>query len=193
MKSKMNRRILLLLSCIVLAAALSVSGTLAYLTVRTETIINQFEPGRVNGNIEETFENNIKSSIKVQNTGNIDCYVRILLIPYWVSQYGSRVGEDAWKLEVEFNETDWFAREEGGMIYYYHRAPIAPEELTKELLADGCTIQLKASDDGTLYQALDVFAECFQAELPNAVVPYWGVEVDEDGMLIEDNSKEEGL
>ena len=192
MKRKMNRRILLLLSCIVLVAAFSAGSTLAYLSVRTDTIINQFEPGKVNGNIEETFENNIKSSIKVKNTGNIDCYVRILLIPYWVSQYGSRVGEDAWDLMVKFNETDWFAREEGGMIYYYHRSPIAPEELTGELLAGGFTIPLNASDDGTLYQALDVFAECFQAVLPDAVVLYWGVEVDEHGMLIEHNSEEEG-
>ena len=191
MKSKMNRRILLPLSCIVLMAAFSVGGTLAYLSTNTETIVNQFEPGKVNGNIEETFENNIKSSIKVKNTGNIDCYVRILLIPYWVSQYGSRVGEDAWELKVEFNEIDWFAREEGGMIYYYHRAPVAPEELTGELLAEGFTIQLTASEDGTLYRALDVFTECFQAELPDAVVSYWGVEVDENRMLIESGG--EGL
>ena len=184
MRSKMNSRILLLLSCIVLATVFSVNGTLAYLSVRSETIVNQFEPGKVDGNIEETFESNVKSSIKVKNTGNINCYVRILLIPYWVSQYESRVGEDAWELNMQFNQVDWFSREEGGMIYYYHRAPIAPEDLTAELLAEEFTITLKASEDGTLYQALDIFAECFQAELPEAVELYWGVEVGEDGSLI---------
>ena len=70
-----NRSFVVLAALLVLVLGI-VGTTLAWLTDKTKDLTNTFEYAKVSCNVEETFENNVKSEVKVKNTGNTDAYIR---------------------------------------------------------------------------------------------------------------------
>ena len=54
--------ILVLLCC-------TVAGTVAYLVTSTDPVTNTFTPAHVSTAVDETFENGVKSDVKIKNTG----------------------------------------------------------------------------------------------------------------------------
>ncbi len=87
---KQNRKVLLFSSALALFLAVSIGGTYAYSMAQTATKENPFVKGKPGIEIYEnnsstptasnTVDNSIKL-VKVQNTGNIPAYVRVMLVP----------------------------------------------------------------------------------------------------------------
>lgn len=157
---------------IILSISLIVGVTVSYLSAITEDKVNVFVPGDVSCDVVEVFSNNVKSSIKVQNTGNTDSYIRLNLVSYIQNDEGNIIGANA---EVPYFEIsgDWVLGADG---YYYYKYPVKPGAFTGELLAEGETITLQYSEDKA--QVIEVFAEAVQSNPSDAVLYAWGVEAD---------------
>lgn len=173
-----------------LVLLLSVGGTLAWLTARTETITNTFQLANFNIDIEEKFDNSIKSDVCVKNTSDVPVYIRVALVPTWVDRAtGDPVGKQASLNDLTI---DW-GPEGGSEIaaapgndwirigdYWYYTTPVAKDASTKNLI-DTATIEYEANS--TEYLRLEVMADAIQAEPVKAVTEAWGVTVDGNGTI----------
>lgn len=86
----MKKKPLLLL--IAITALLTVGITLAYMFRQTAPIKNEFTEANVACSVQETFDGTQKTSIKVKNDSNIDCYLRVRLVSYWQNANNEIVG-----------------------------------------------------------------------------------------------------
>lgn len=166
-----KKRILLVALCVVLVAALAIGGTVAWLTASSDAVTNTFTPGDVTVGIEEEFSSDktAKTSAKIQNTGNVDAYIRVAVVVNCIDSDGNVIvgTPSTWTAT-----NDWTKL--GG--YYYYNSVVPAGEATENLLA-GDGVVLKDSD-GNLY-SVDILAQGIQAaggtgNTP-AVTEAWGV------------------
>lgn len=166
-----HRRALLAL-CLLLVLGAGIGGTVAYLTDNTAPVVNVFAPAEVQGEVDEDFDGEKKTSITVKNTGTIPCYIRVMLAPYYVDANGNPVGSFA-----DGSPAVWspgFTLGSGWTQignYYYYTTPVAVGASTGNLLGSAITLQTVNG----YRQALDVFAECIQAEPAGVMQNTWKV------------------
>jgi len=153
--------IVLLLTC---------STVYAYMFAKSQTAETAFVPAQVSCKVSETFENNIKTSITVKNTGNIPAYVRVRLVTYWVDGEGNVAPLASPSLTVSVDEREWLT---GSNNTFYYKTPVNAGEPTVNLLT--YPITLTQDDKNGYKQVVDVFAEAIQADPPEAVLQSWGV------------------
>ena len=187
---KLRKPVKVILSFL-LIFTVTVGGTLAYLSTQTNDVVNTFTPSHVDCKVEEVFENNVKSAIKVQNTSDIDAFIRVKLISYRVNDEGKQIGGlaviDDFNLGVGWFEYDGF---------YYHKALVAAndsnpdtyDDMTMNLLTDDTSISLKSyevttEDPDGGKQVIEVMAEAIQSKPNAAVEQAWKVTVDDNGNL----------
>ena len=175
----MNKhRILLVLLVASLSVLLILCGTvLAYMFRQTEYVDNEFTPAIVSCSVVEEFDGVQKASIRVQNTGNIDSYLRVKLVSYWVDADGNIVAKPSKLPEITL-ASEWI---KGGNNTYYYQTPVAPSELTETLLS--APIILEKDENGYL-QVVEVFAEAIQSKPLGAVTDSWGVNIDSNGNIV---------
>lgn len=161
-----RKRLVLLVSCILLITVISVGTTLAYYFNASTPVINTFQAGSVGAKVEETVNGNTKESIAVKNTGDSPVYVRVKLVGYWVDSTGAPAPKSSASLSFTLN-SNW--TEIGG--YYYYKAPLAGGATTANLL--GSTITMTTQDGCN--QVIEVLADTVQATPAEAVEEVWGV------------------
>ena len=175
---KLNKKLLVLLVCVTLLLTCAVSGTVAYLADMSGPVENQFKPTEVDTEIDEVFENNVKSSIAITNVtdeNHIPVYVRVAVVGNWVKD-GKIV--EAWSLDSSYiNKTDWLI---GGDGYYYYRKVLAVGATTKNLLND--QINTTAREDGA-HLEVTVIHQSIQSEPETTVESVWNVTVT-DGSIV---------
>lgn len=173
-----SRAVVLALS-LALAAGCAAGGTVAWLADETEDVVNTFEPAKVGNEIVEEFDGTAKTSIKVENTGDVEAYVRVKLVTYRVDDGGNRIGGEA-VIPTFSLGGNWF--EQGG--YYYYEGKVAIGGQTGDLIASGSKIELESySDADGGKQVIEVLSESIQTLPATAVEEAWGVVVDPDGKL----------
>lgn len=174
----------------ILLSVLAIGSTLAYLSSKDEPIKNEFLPSIISCEIYEEFdkENGIKRNINVKNTGNIDAYIRIKLVPYRINEKDEHIGGYSNEPYFMLND-DW--KEYNG--YYYYLKKIGPNEYAENSLTD--YMKLVYSYDYEDYgdggrQAIDIMAEAIQALPENALKEAWGegFSISEDGTLVLPNN-----
>ena len=167
---------------IVLTLAAAVGTVFSYMFRRTEEKNNRFDTAKVSCGVQELTDENVteKTSIKVKNTGNIDAYLRVRLVSYWVQTAEDGDPEIAGKPSitpaVEPGE-GWIA---GPSNTYYYQNPVSPNDLTNELLSSKITLR---EDDG-YRQVIEVFAEAIQSKPASSVMESWNVTLDADGKIV---------
>ena len=175
MKLRKNSLIILVLLVVL---AMSLVGTLfAYMYKQTEPVTNTFVPAIVDCAVEEIFDGSVKSSIKVKNSGNINAYLRVRLVSYWINEE-EQIMPIASQMPSFTANANWIKI---GEDTYYYTAPVAPNEVTPEDLL-GTPMTLGTSAEGYL-QVVEVFAEAIQAMPTAAVEEAWPVSVNTDGTL----------
>lgn len=173
MKQKKVFRTILILALLI---AISLCGTVfAYMFRQTEVTENKFTPADVSCDVVEETTDTAKTSVKIQNTGNIDAYLRVRFVSYWVNGAGE-VAPKASEIPAISMNSGWI---QGSDQTYYYSEAVAAGELTPELL-DG-PIALKA--EGGYTQVIEVFAEAIQSQPTNAVVDSWKVTLDSNGII----------
>ena len=75
--------------CLLLTAALAIGGTLAYLYTNSDTVTNTFNPTDVEIVVVEKVEGNIKSEVKIANTGKADAFIRAKVVITWQDASGN--------------------------------------------------------------------------------------------------------
>lgn len=167
----MKRSLVLVVSVLALVLAVA-GGTLAWLVANSGPVTNTFTPAQVSCEVEETFENNVKSNVNVKNTSNIDAYLRVKLVTYRVNKDGERIGGTA--------EIPGFTLGENWVKYgdfYYYTLPVAPNATPAYPLIDTITLAGSYDDADGGKQVIEVMAEAIQSVPAKAVGEAWGVTI----------------
>lgn len=146
----------------------------AYMRKQTEVVENVFIPAEVSCVVDETFNGTNKTKIAIQNTSNIDAYLRLRLVTYWVNSNGEIIFEKSQSLsEIDYDSNCWI---KSGDTYYY-KYPVQTNKFTENLLKED--IQLGVDSNGNR-QVVEVFAEAIQSKPKEAVISAWPVILDSD-------------
>ena len=166
--------LLLLLCC-------TVAGTLAYLVTSTNSVTNTFTPAHVSTAVDETFENGVKSDVKIKNTGDIDAYIRAAVIINWADAKGNVYGGGTPAASTEkvtgdytisYN-TDGSWKQIGD--YWYYTKPVAADSLTEKALIESCAPVAGKAPEGYNLQ-VTILADGIQSEPLTAIKEAWHVD-----------------
>ena len=174
-----NGRLTAMVIATVMLLALAIGGTVAWLTDKSDAVVNTFTPSQVRCKVDETFDNKtgVKSNVKVQNTSDIPAFIRIKLVTYRTNAQRQHIGGTA--------ELTGFQPKNGWVKvgdYYYYPQPVAAGQFTPNLI-DSITLQSSYNDADGGYQAIDVMAEAIQSVPDAAVKEAWGFGLKADGSL----------
>lgn len=175
-RKRFNPRFVALLSSLVLIIGLAAGATIAYLIDDTDSVINTFTPPTVQGEVDEDFDGTVKKNVTVTNTSDVDVFVRVKLVTYFVDANNNIVGKAA--SIPEFTPgAGWFEKPAGSDTYYYmYELKDGAEPATA--LIDDSGIKLVQDADGNK-QVIEVMAEAIQADgvdsEGNHPVEVWGV------------------
>ena len=173
-----NKRLLILAIIALFLCAVIVS--VAYMFKNTNLFVNTLEHSVVQCAVVENFDQGtgVKSSVMLRNTGNIDEFLRVRLISYWVDAEGNVLGKPSVMPAVNYDEANWIKADDDT---YYYKYSVTPNELSAELLISPVQLatDVYSSGDGTqtVYQVLEVIPEAIQSKPAGAAHDMWGVTV----------------
>lgn len=148
-----GRRIALL--CVALVLVASIGGTLAFLAVRSNDVNNTFIPAYVTSKV--VVGNGTRA---VQNTGNVDAFIRAAIVVNWMDGNGNVRGlspQDG-EYSITVNTTDWIKDADG---YYYYKYKVASMAVTNNLVT---AVQCNITPPDGYSLAVEVAAEAIQAD-----------------------------
>lgn len=174
-KTARGGRMTALTVALALILTVAIGGTIAWLVTKTDSITNTFQPSQVTCEVEEDFnkDTGVKKDIKVQNTGDIDAFIRVKLVTYRTNDKGQHIGGTATLPSFTLGE-NWVEYDD----YYYYTKPVAPNAYT-EVLTDAAITLASYDDADGGHQAIDVMAEAIQSVPEKAVGEAWGVKITE--------------
>ena len=147
-KPKRSVKPFLIAFCVCILACAAISGSLAWLISAPGPVVNEFIPGEVTIQVDETFNGTTKQNVRIKNTGNVPAYIRVALVPAWVDDEGNiaakpaslKLNDDcniAWGKDGSGYEADWFIGSDG---FYYCKTVIEPGASTP-ILIKSCTVK----------------------------------------------------
>lgn len=159
------------LACVAVLLMGFVGSSLAWLMDSTPKVKNEFIPGDVTPEVTEGFDGNVKSDVKIQNTGNVDAYIRAKLVFTWQNEAGEVLGVAPTPDDytISWTKEGWV---DGPGGYYYYTTPVVPGGSTKVLATGIKQITPNPAEGYTLH--VEVLAESIQAEPVKAVIDAWG-------------------
>ena len=175
-------RSLALLFAIALLIGAGVGSTVALLQDKTDAVENTFSYGKVSCEVLEDFnrENDvyIKRNVRIQNTGNTDAYIRVLLVFTWKDKDGNVfVNKPVENRDFQINmdlSKGWIVYRSTIGAYVYYKNPVAPGQSTPNLIdslfqIDGANVP----ENGAYHLSVEVVAEAVQANPAQAVNDAW--------------------
>lgn len=167
---KYKKMLAVAVSCLCIAA-FTVTGVWAYLTSNPDPLVNEFTPAKVSCAVDETFQDGIKSDVRIRNTGNVEAYVRAIVVATFVSDDG-KVYATAPKEGVDYI-VDWgtMGWVKGSNGYWYSKKPIAPNEQTYPLIETATSVK---SPNGYKL-SIQIAASAIQSTPEKAVTEAWNV------------------
>lgn len=189
-RRKQERRVsALALVCIICCL---VSGlTLAYLVTSTDALENVFGTPSFDTGISEDFKDNVKKDVKIQNTGDVDAYVRATVVVTWVNDndqvYSTAPVENTdYQIEWKTEGTPWVKGSDG---YWYYTTPLKPGGDTKILFTNCKPVEGKTPDGYNL--SVEILSQSIQAEPEDAVIEAWDVTVSNGTIVFEEETDNE--
>lgn len=184
-----SRKALFALVSVLVLVFAAVGVTVAYLQTQTEPLENQFTPAKVSCKVEETFEDNVKSNVTIQNTGDTDAFIRVAVVATWVqtdenssvtSVYAQQpVAGTDYTLTLADDVNEKWLKDSNG--FYYYKDAVQPNEVTAVLIEECKPIEGKAPAGYTL--AVEIVASAIQASPETVAEEYWHISV-ENGEII---------
>ena len=175
---KLNKKSLVLLVCVTLLLTFAVSGTVAFLADNSGPVVNEFTPVNVTPTVNESFKDNVKNNVKIGNTGNINAYIRAMVIITWQDKQGNVLPTlpvatgDSPDYTIKWTKTNWI---DGGDGFYYYRYQVAPGSATDDLFTAGTPLKAAPVEDYTLH--VEILAQSIQATPKSAVTDAWGTTI----------------
>lgn len=179
---KINSKPVVLLSSVALILLFSISGAVAYLFMSTDDVQNAFTPARVSCAVVENdknFDGTEKRNIPIQNTGNVNAYIRASVVINWTKD-GKIVPRPAgYGYHVEYNDDPqndnaWFKSGD----YWYFKQKVSPDGTTAPLIVKayptkGGVEKLTPTANDTYHLRIDIIADAVQAEPSSTVSEVW--------------------
>lgn len=186
-KKRNNNYIVILIVAVAAFIGGTAGITLAFLTSRSE-VSNQFTKGEVSAQVNETFQNDLKEDVSVENTGTVPAYIRAVVRVNWQDGAGNILWgkpEESTDYTMTLNlasagNAGWVLGLDG---YYYYTEPVDAGQST------GVLIDICQEENINLHQqegkflVVDISAQSIQAEPSDAVLEAWAsavAGVDED-------------
>lgn len=158
-----GKKTLLALVAALLVACAAVGGTLAFLQDKTDPITNTFTPAHVaSAVVEDEFKGITKENVKVQNIGDVNAYIRAMVIVNWADANGNVLAQQPVKGD---DYTDWTPGNgwsEGDDGYYYYSDPVTPNGVTGVLI-QRCEPEQGKAPEGYNLQ-VTILADAIQAD-----------------------------
>lgn len=164
-KGRLNATII----SVVLILTLAVGGTIAFLSTKTDPVVNTFNPSQVTCSVVENFDGTTKTNVNVKNTGDIPAFIRVKLVAYRTNDQGQHIGGVS-EVPAFTLGKDWAKCGD----YYYYTYPVAPEATPTDSLAERIELTENYTDVDGGHQSIDVIAEAIQAGPEAAVKAAWG-------------------
>lgn len=193
-----SRKALFALVSVLVLVFAAVGVTVAYLQTQTEPLENHFTPAKVSCKVEETFEDNVKSNVTIQNTGDTDAFIRVAVVANWVqtdenssvtSVYAQQpVAGTDYTLTLATNANENWLKDGNG--FYYHKAAVKPDESTAVLIAACTPIEGRAPAGYTL--AVEIVASAIQASPETVAEEHWKATVENNAITGVQNQVEVG-
>lgn len=182
-----NRSFVLAASVLVLLVGI-VGASLAYLSMKTPAVKNEFTYGKVSCEVLEDFDGTVKSNVRIKNTGNIPAYIRARVVVTWKNKngdiygtkpvLGSAANEDNKNYDYSFDyNPSWICMttDSGGLYFYF------PEFIGPDAETDWMLYNFKKNENANVPEGYDlsveILADAIQSEPVSAVEEAWGVTV----------------
>lgn len=179
---RIHKRPLILVLALVLLAGLGVGATLGLLHTRTEAVQNEFTYGKVSCRVQESFEKEnsfyAKRNVCIQNTGNTDAYIRVMLVFNWKDKDGNVfVTKPVINRDFQIDlapDNGWIVSQNDVGTYFYYKDPVPPGKET-QVLINGLRqdVGVKGPENGKYGLSAEIVAEAIQAEPSDAVSDAW--------------------
>lgn len=172
---RLCRKYAALVISLALIFIVGIGSTVAYILTHTDPVKNTFVPAAASCEIEENFDGDVKTDVKVKNTGSADAYVRASIVVTWVDESGN-VSSQAPVLGTDYTMTldltnGWVRFDDG---FYYYTKALAPSAETSSLI-DECKMADSAVVPNGCHLSVEIIASAIQAEPASAVSDMWGV------------------
>lgn len=181
-RKRRSKKTGMLFLSLLLVIGMVVGGTVAWLSTKSAPITNTFLPTKVTCKVTESFDGitGEKSNVNVENTGDIDAYIRVKLVTYRTNDQGQHIGGTA-SLPTFTLGANWVSYDG----YYYYTLPVAPGGSPETNLTESMTLTGSYPDTDGGKQAVDVMAEAIQSVPEDAVQAAWGkgFSISPDGSL----------
>ena len=178
---------LLLIASLAVLLTATVGSTAAWLVSKPAAVENDFVPGKVACQVLEDFGaesgTSVKRNVRVQNTGNTDAYIRVLLVFTWKDDAGnifSNKPQEGKDYQIVMDDlANWIMQKSDAGLYFYYKKPVAPSAETGKLIDSLRQIAgVTGPENGKYKLSVDVLADAVQADPPEAVADSWGVDVE---------------
>lgn len=178
--NRFNKKLVVLLAALALTACVVIGTTVAYLVDTAGPVKNIFQPTKVECSIDEGFDEKVKENVTVENTGEVDAYIRVAIVVTWKNYENGDVYAKApvqgTDYTIDLNNTNWVVKDG----YYYYTKPVKAGDSTEVLIKECKPVEGKTPDGYGLN--VEILAEAIQSEPAEAVKESWGVSVN-DGTL----------
>lgn len=171
-RKKTRNKLSLLVASMILIAVFGVFGTVAYLTTKTDPITNTFTASTITPGIEEKFDGETKSDVKLKNLGDIDAYIRAAVVISWVSEDGSKVSADVPTLKdymMDGPADGWVKSTDG---YYYYTSKVGAGKSTTNLI-NSVKLNSGVTPPTGYYLSVEILAQAIQADPDSVVENVW--------------------
>lgn len=165
-----SKGLALLLSIALISVGI-VSGVVAWLFTNTDSVVNQFTPGKVTVEVQETLTDNVKSDVKIQNTGNTDAFIRAAVIVTWKDADGNVYGMKpvaGTDYTITYSNTGW-TQYDG---YWYCNTEIPPNAVTPVLIQSCSPVAGTAPEGYAL--SVEILASGIQSKPTSVAQENWG-------------------
>lgn len=174
LQSKQSLAIKLVI-CLILLLMISVGGTIAFVVTHTSEIRNTFTESVVKCEVDETFENNVKSNVSIKNTGDTTAYIRAFVNVTWMNESGqvASVSPKSTDYMIEYSTSGWLKGSDG---YYYYSLPVQPNDKTAVLI-NSCRLLETASAPDGYYLSVEIVCSAIQSTPVSVVSDIWHVQL----------------
>ena len=180
LQSKQSLAIKLVI-CLILLLMISVGGTIAFVVTHTSEIRNTFTESVVKCEVDETFENNVKSNVSIKNTGDTTAYIRAFVNVTWMNESGqvASVSPKSTDYMIEYSTSGWLKGSDG---YYYYSLPVQPNDKTAVLI-NSCELLETASAPDGYYLSVEIVCSAIQSTPVSVVSDIWHVQLSGDEIV----------
>ena len=93
MRLKSKTKLITLLVSLLMIGAATINSTVAFLFTQDGPVVNEFNPSQVRTQVTETISGNVKSDVKIANTGDTTAWIRAAVVVTWQDAAGNVYGQ----------------------------------------------------------------------------------------------------